>query len=99
VMGSPGKLGEPPVSTGQAGTDHTGSTRSKVTNPLSVRGRQESESEPEEPNAEPRAKAGWGRGSLSILIVAFESRETIPREPVISEGRYRGCGLVAGPTP
>jgi hypothetical protein len=40
-----------------------------------------------------------GRGSLSIFVVAFESRETIPREPVISEGGYRGCGLVAGPTP
>jgi hypothetical protein len=30
-----------------------------------------------------------GRGSLSILIVAIESGETIPREPVSSKGRCR----------
>ena len=29
------------------------------------------------------------RGSLSICIVALESRETIPREPVSSQGGYR----------
>ena len=51
----------------------------------------------EELNAEPSAKAGRDRGSLSISIVAIESRETIPREPVSSEGGYRGCGTVVGP--
>ena len=45
VIGSPGKLGEPPVSSGHAGTDHTGSLRSKVTDPLPVRDRQESGSD------------------------------------------------------
>lgn len=39
-----------------------------------------------------------GRGSLSILIVAIESRETIPRKPVSSQGRYRVSGLVVRPT-
>jgi len=50
-------------------------------------------------NAERNAKAQeMGRGSLSIFIVAIESRETIPREPVSSQGGCRGCGLVVGPT-
>lgn len=42
-------------------------------------------------DAERNAKAReMNKGSLSILIVALESRETIPREPVSSEGGYRG---------
>lgn len=41
-------------------------------------------------SAELKAKAQEkGRGSLSISIVALESRETTPREPVSSEGRCR----------
>ena len=44
-------------------------------------------------DAERNAKAReTGRGSLSIPIVAIESRVTIPREPVSSQGGCRGCG-------
>lgn len=50
-------------------------------------------------DAEHNAKAReTNKGSLSIPIVVFESRETIPREPVSSEGGYRNCGTVVGPT-
>ena len=50
-------------------------------------------------NAEPRAKAGRGRGSLSISIVAMESRVTHPKEPVISKGGCRDYGPVTGNAP
>lgn len=50
-------------------------------------------------DAEHDAKAReMNKGSLSISILAFESRETNPREPVSSEGRYRNCGTVVGST-
>ena len=50
-------------------------------------------------DAERNAKAReTDRGSLSIFIVAIESRETIPRKPVSSKGGYRGCGPVVGNT-
>jgi hypothetical protein len=50
-------------------------------------------------DAERNAKAReMDRGSLSIFIVAIESRETIPRKPVSSKGGYRGCGPVVGNT-
>jgi hypothetical protein len=44
-----------------------------------------------ERNAKAREK---GRGSLSIFIVAIESGETHPKEPVISQGGYRDYGTV-----
>jgi hypothetical protein len=50
-------------------------------------------------DAEHNAKAReTNKGSLSISIVAFESRVTNPREPVSSEGGYRNCGPVVGST-
>lgn len=50
-------------------------------------------------DAEHNAKAReMNKGSLSISIVAFESRETNPREPVSSKGGYRSCGTVVGST-
>jgi hypothetical protein len=54
---------------------------------------------PEELNAEPRAKAGRDRGSLSISIVAIESGETHPKEPASSQGGYRDYGLITGNAP
>jgi hypothetical protein len=99
VMGSPGKLGEPTVSSTVAGTDHTGVTRSRVTGALFARGRQERES-----NRGNRSRAKcegreMGRGSLSIFIVAIESGVTHPKEPVSSKGGYRDYGPVTGNTP
>ena len=72
----------------EAGLDHTGSTRSKTVNALSVRSRQEIES-----NRGNRRRAKcegreMGRGSLSIFIVAMESRVTHPKEPVIIQQRF-----------
>ena len=74
-------------------TDHTGGPRSEAAGELSARDRQETESNSEVSDAERNAKAREkGRGSLSISIVAIESRETIPRKPVSSKGGYRDCG-------
>jgi len=53
----------------------------------------------EELNAERNARAGRDRGSLSIFIVAIESRVTHPKEPVISKGEYRDYGLITGNAP
>ena len=39
------------------------------------------------------------RGSLSIFIVAIESRVTHPKEPVISKGGCRDYGLIIGNAP
>ena len=39
------------------------------------------------------------KGSLSIFIVALESRVTHPKEPVISKGGCRDYGPVTGNTP
>lgn len=50
-------------------------------------------------DAERNAKAReMDKGSLSVFIVAIESRETIPRKPVSSQGGYRSCGTVVGST-
>ena len=51
----------------------------------SPRKRRQTEVSSAEFNAKARER---GRGSLNISIVAYESRETIPREPVSSQG---GC--------
>jgi hypothetical protein len=99
VMGSSGKLGEPTFSSTIAGSDHTGESRSKGVGALFACGRQERES-----NRGNRSRAKCegretGRGSLSIFIVAIESRVTHPKEPVISKGGCRDYGPVTGNAP
>jgi hypothetical protein len=60
--------------------------RERAFGPRSPRKRKQTE----ESSAEFNAKAQeTDRGSLSISTVAFENRVTIPRKPVISEGRCR----------
>lgn len=39
---------------------------------------------------------GMGKGSLSVLIVAIESWETEPREPVSSQAAHQRDGTVDG---
>ena len=88
--GSPARGGaiatsKPPVSSIGAGTDHTGSPRSKATSALFARGRQERES-----NRGNRRRAEcegreMGRGSLSIFIVAITlHEEKCRRNPLIT---------------
>jgi hypothetical protein len=99
VMGSSGKLGEPPVSSTRAGSDHTGESRSRVAGALFARGRQESKSERGNRRRAECEGREMGRGSLSVFIVAIESRVTHPKEPVISKGGCRDYGPVTGNAP
>ena len=78
--------------------DDTGLPRSWFVSPLSAFKRKEIESNR---GNQSRAECEGGemdRGSLSIFIVAIESRETIPRKPASSKGGYRVSGLVVRPT-
>ena len=71
------------------GLDHTGVSRSRISSEAFGSGSPRKRRQPEVSKAERKAKAReMGRGSLSIFIVALESRETVPREPVSSQG---GC--------
>ncbi len=72
----------------------TGLPRSKIVSPLSADKRKERESNRGNQSRAECEGGEMGRGSLSIFIVVFESRETIPRKPVSNEGGYRVSGLV-----
>jgi hypothetical protein len=59
--------------------------------------REENRKRTEVSSAEPKAKAQEkDRGSLSITIVATESRETNPKKPVSSQGRCRVAETAVG---
>lgn len=98
-MGSSGKLGGPTVSTIKRRIGITPGYQDPRTrvrfSPTSVKKKESNRGNWSRAKCEGRE---MGRGSLSIFIVAFESRVTFPREPVSSEGGYRGRGLVVGNT-
>ena len=109
-MGSSGKLGEPPVSSTEAGWDHPGVTRSRIMGAFSADDRQERENNrgigrrAECDMSSVALAKGEGAlrragGSLSIFIVAIESGVTHPKEPVTSKGGYRDYGPVTGNAP
>ena len=99
-MGSSGKLGEPPVSSTEAGWDHPGVTRSRIMGAFSVDDRQERENNRGiGRRAECEGALRRAGGSLSIFIVAIESGVTHPKEPVTSKGGYRDYGPVTGNAP
>ena len=89
VKGFPGKLGEPTV----CPSANTGRVRPVKKTQGLVRSRHEDSKNSEiDGLANPKKKGeAMDRGSLSICVVAIESRETIPREPVSSQG---GCRVV-----
>ncbi len=99
-MGSPGKLGESSVSSDRKPERITPAhqdPRPRACFPPAAAKKEEAPGY--RTPSEMRRRERRALGSLSIFIVAMESRVTHPKEPVISKGGCRDYGPVTGNAP